>query len=204
MLNSRAEELRPHAPLTARPTTTKTTDRPTTTNNHLSLQQPEENPSPRLTFLRNSFELATRVPEERLIRLEPPNVRSSVDSMKREVMRAEGRRHKAQRELLESQRFSGIPAGWAAESLVPGGLQALQQASPLPRPGSRASTARPSTTSTVSSADTSWYTMFHGKENALSPVGQHKDWTFRGQGLRKPISFFPKPGDWALEFRRVS
>ena len=55
----------------------------------------------------------------------------------------------------------------------------------------------------MSSASTAWYLVQHGKERALSPVGQDMDWTYTSRIPRPTNVRLPKPGDWALAYQKT-
>ena len=160
----------------------------------------DELPSPsrvthELMFLRNSFDLRTREPRVPAHHLEPLATRRSVNRMKHKMLRADRRRTVTLSQLQavpETMGSSGWPTAFRS-SLVP-----VVRPSSGERPSTSSSSAR-----TISSASTAWYTMYHAKQSALSPIGQDHAWAFSGQGLRKPMSFFPKPGDWALAFQNT-
>lgn len=162
-------------------------------------------PAP-FTFLRNSFELENRVPETRRHTLEHPTDRMSVRAMKRAALKAEHARITAQLEAVEAKRArAGFAPFRSARGLESISLARAVASGALDPPQALGSTtARPSTAlsmASVSSASTYWYNMHHGKQMALAPTGQHKEWT--ATPPPPPVSFFPKPGDWALSFQKT-
>ena len=146
-----------------------------------------------LMFSRNSFELSTREPYQRPILLESPATRSKANRMKRELLKMEHARLKSQLAALEEEAAAGFSALGPTTGYLT--LNAV-----------RPSTVRPDTAgsmASVSSASTAWYLVQHGKERALSPIGQEMEWTYTPRLPKAAAARLPKPGDWALAFQNT-